>query len=409
MAQSSGLKSWNPALACMVCLGLGMGLMGVYTFFAEALAEEFEVSTMAITSAPLALLVMPAFLAPLVGRMADKVSIRKLLLVGVTISMGSLFALSQATSIELILLCFIGFAMGMVFYGPVTVNAFLIKHYRSRSGRALAIAAMGVSLSSAVLPLLVGVLMAAFSWRGSLFALVIGLAIFLFASILFGLQATDGGGSEEGLIDDGDSNGVADTGFLRQRAFWLIGLAVAIAFMATFVIAICYKKHFTLMGFSTFDAGVFLSAGGAAGLVGKVTVAALIGRFQSQVKYFAVLLLLSQIIGYGGLVFAESYAATILCVILGGFGGGAFIPMHPILNDTYFDAGIIGRVGGAQMPMMLPVGLVGLPLSGYVFDKTGSFDLVFAAVAALFSFAILLLLKLPKPVRFNETIHYRAG
>ena len=58
---------------------------------------------------------------------------------------------------------------------------------------------------------------------------------------------------------------------------WLIALVAAMAFMGSFTIAIGYKKHFTLMGFSTIDAGVFLSAAGTAGLFGKLAVATVAG------------------------------------------------------------------------------------------------------------------------------------
>ena len=236
MTQSSGLKVWLPALVSLVCLGLGMGLMGIYGFFADPLTEEFGISRAAFNAGPLFMLLMPAFLGPIAGRLADRVAIRNLLLFGVAVSMGSLFAMTQIISFSGVLLCFVGFAMGMVFYGPVSVNAFLIKHYQSRAGRALAIAAMGVSLASAALPWIMGQMMELYSWRTSLSILVVAMAVVLIGSIYFGLA--NEGGAEENSAEENPDVDTTDTAYLPQGTFWFIGLAVAIAFMSSLVVAI---------------------------------------------------------------------------------------------------------------------------------------------------------------------------
>jgi cyanate permease len=70
--------------------------------------------------------------------------------------------------------------------------------------------------------------------------------------------------------------------------------------------------------------------------------------------------------------------------------------MHPYLNSRYFKAGIIGQVNGAQGPLFLPLGLVGAPLAGYVFDQTGSYTLVLVGLALILLLAILSVLALPR-------------
>ena len=79
-----------------------------------------------------------------------------------------------------------------------------------------------------------------------------------------------------------------------------------------------------------------------------------------------------------------------------GFSGGAFLPMHPYLNSRYFEADIIGQVNGAQGPLFLPLGLVGAPLAGYVYDQTGSYNLVLMGLATLVLLAIVSVLALPR-------------
>lgn len=379
----------------MACLAFSMGLISVYGFFANAVAQDFKVSRTLINSGPIFLLLAPAFIGPVIGKLADKFPIRNLLLIGITVSMSSLLILSQVNSFRSISLCFMFFAAGMVFYGPISVNTFLIKHYQDRSGRALAIAAIGVSLSSSALPPLVAWLMEAYNWRSSLSILSCGLFAVLFSSIFFGIRTRTIKEHSENTVQSHKNLTHQDTPLLRMSAFWFIGLTVAIAFSSALVVVICYPAHFINIGFSTMDTGLLLSATGLAGLAGKFIVAGVVDRLHSHVKLFAIGLLIVQLIGFMGLIICQTFFPIMLCVILAGLGGGAFIPMHPILNANHFNADIIGNVNGAQAPMMLPLGLVGLPLSGYIFDKTGNYQMVFAVVAAMFILAIALLTQLP--------------
>jgi cyanate permease len=86
---------------------------------------------------------------------------------------------------------------------------------------------------------------------------------------------------------------------------------------------------------------------------------------------------------------------VVVALVLLGAANGAFIPMHSYLNSRYFDNAIISQVTGAQMPLFLPFGLTGAPLAGYVFDQTGSYDLVILALAAVLVVATLLIVSTP--------------
>jgi cyanate permease len=374
-------------------MGMGMGLISVYGFFAAPVADEFGISHVLINSGPIFLLVMPAFLGPVVGRLADRVPIRNLLVLGVLIAMTSLYLMSAANSFRYVTAYFICFTIGSVFYGPISVNALLIKCYRSRAGRALAIAAIGVSIASALLPVCVAWLLEMYGWRQSLAMLSLLLMTILLLSIVFGLASI----SKQKFVDDAKDTDVIGkgAGFFHQQSFWLIGVAVAISFSASLVLAVCFPPHFLTVGFSKIQAGMFLAAGGSAGLLGKLCVAIFIDRFQTKLKYIAVFFFVLQIIGYSGLLFSDMLYPTLLSMALVGMGAGAFIPIYPILNNAYFDASIIGRVSGAQTPMMLPLGLIGLPLSGYAFDQAGSYQPVIVSVIVAVVLAAVLLLKLP--------------
>jgi cyanate permease len=269
------------------------------------------------------------------------------------------------------------------------VNGLLVKLYPGQEARALAIAAIGISVAVTIMPLLVGSLLAQFDWRQTLQILATGLLVVLWLVILAGIPG--------GVVHTASTvTGPASAALYRNPTFWLIGLCVAMVLNVSVVVGVSYPPHFASQGYTVADAGRFLAVSGMAGLVGKSCFAWLGDAARNYAKWIAAALLLLQIAGLGLLFVAEGASDVMRALCLVGFGIGAFVPMHPYLNSRYFDAGIISQVNGAQGPLFLPFGLVGAPLAGFVFDRTGSYDMVFIALVATLAVAALLIVRLPK-------------
>ena len=379
---------WLPALSGLTCLGLGPGLISIYGFFVEPLSREFNVGVAAINIGPVALLLVPGIVAPMVGRLVDRVAIRRLILFGATFAMFSLAAVSQAPSLLLAALGFLCFALGLTLYGPVVINGLMVKIYPGHEARALAIAAMGISVATAVLPPVVGLLLANVDWRWALLSLSSSLLVLLWLVVLSGIPADAGGVASA-------SSGQLGAAIYQRPVFWLIGFCVALGFNVAIILAICYPPHFISQGYSIAQAGWFVSAAGIAGLIGKGLFAWLADALRKHAKWVAAGVLLVQLCGMVLLVAADDATQVIPAICLLGLGGGAFLPTHPYLNSRYFDAAIIGRVNGAQMPLFLPFGLVGAPLAGYAFDQTGTYDSVLIGLAVMLGLAALLAIVLP--------------
>jgi predicted MFS family arabinose efflux permease len=382
------LRQWLPAFSAMACLGFGVGLLGIYGFFVEPLSREFGVGTATINIGPVALLLVPAFAAPVVGKLADRVSIRRLALAGVFCAMLSLGFISVAPSLWLVATGFLGFAFGLTLYGPVVINGLLVKIYPGREARALALAAMGISVASMVLPPVVGELMARFGWRLALLYLASGLLLALWLLVLAGIPSTTG-------VAPGHGVGELESGIYRHPAFWLIGLSVAMGLNVSLVLGICYPPHFVQSGYTVAEAGVFLAVGGLGGLVGKACIAWLGDAGRAYARWIAAALLLIEGGGICLLLVAQGSGAVFPAVCMIGFAAGGFIPMHPYLNSRYFDAANIGQVNGAQAPLFLPFGLVGAPLAGYAYDTLGNYTLVLQCLVAVLVLAAGMALALP--------------
>jgi predicted MFS family arabinose efflux permease len=382
------IKTWLPVLTGMCCLALGPGIMAIYGFFVEPLSQEFGVGVAVINAGPVALLLVPAFLGALIGKWADRLPVRNILLAGATLGMLSLLAIGHAPSLLWVALGFLAFSLGMSLYGPVVVNGMLVKLYPGREARALALAAIGISLAAIVLPPVVGGLLAHFDWRMTLQLLAAGLLVVLWLMIL--------AGAPRGVVGTANTTAAPVAGaFYRTRAFWLIGLCMALGLNVMIVLTVAYPPFFAGRGYSVVDAGWFLALAGISGLLGKSCLAWRGDAIRYPAKWLVAGLLSMQVAGLGLLYVSAGVWEVAVALALSGFASGAFIPMHPYLNSRYFDAAINSQVTGAQMPLFLPLGLTGAPLAGYVYDQTGSYDVVLLALAAVLGVAVLLVARLP--------------
>lgn len=397
------VRFWSPALGALICLAFSLGFMGIFGFFIEPIATDFSISRGLVTSAPVLLILVPAFIGPIIGRLADSFSARSLMIFGISFSTLSLFAISASDSVVSLALWFTLFVVGMSFCGPIVINAFLIKWYADRSGKALAISAMGASLATVTLPNWVAYLMQEATWRESLaqmsvsiFAVVI---VIIFLAIPKAVVNIRNNNLEEKQLTTEIESA---SNFIKQPVFWIVGLGIAIVFNAALVMSICYPPHLMSLGLDMQQAASVVAISGIGGVFGKVLVATLIDRYRAYIRFFSAAIVAVSASGISVLVLNDQYYLLLLAGLLIGFGGGAMLPMHPILNSCYFDSAIIGRVIGGQMPLFLPFGLIGAPLAGWSYDYFGNYHAVFYTIVALTLMVALLFLLLPKPSELGD-------
>jgi MFS family permease len=389
------LRTWRIALVGTICQALGIGLLGLFSFYVQPLAEEFGVGVGTINIGAVFMLVAPAFVGPVMGRYLDSHSIRTIMLTGAGIAVTSLLLISRAPVLWLIGLAFFGYAVGAVCYGPLVTNALLVKAYPpGRAARALSIAAMGTSIGSVLSPFGAAWLLGHYSWRTSVVVIAAVLFAVLFLSLRLGLPHRLEG---QGVRPLGPGGGGIGGPWLRTRPFWLVGIAVAIIFNGALMVGVSYAPHFSSLGFDIDDAALFIASGGIAGFLAKLLVAAFADTLRTHVRGVAVSIAAFGACGFLLLLSVDSFPLIITATLMIGASGGAFIPLHPFLNSVYFPASIMGRINGAQTPLFLPLGLVASPLAGFAFDRTGSFSAAYAVVVALFAVAALLLFSLPRP------------
>ncbi len=277
-----------------------------------------------------------------------------------------------------------------------------------RRGLAVGLVAAGSRAGMAALPLMVAVVIGATgSWRIGWLALAgVAAAIGVLPSLLLIRRRPE----DMGLRPDGDAAPVRDPGgdaqgeasedraeaaaehdlafdytlrqALRTRAFWLIGIALAIAMFAQGSVNFHQIPHLEDQGLPRTQAAlvvsVFSTVGALGGLVGGLLSARL------RMRWTMVLSLLGMAGGVLLLVNAETISEALIYATVYGFFFGSNFTMVQAIYADYYGRRSLGLIRGAFQPVQLGMNAAGPLVAGIWFDRTGSYAAPFTMFAVLF-------------------------
>jgi MFS family permease len=180
-----------------------------------------------------------------------------------------------------------------------------------------------------------------------------------------------------------------------DRKLWMICAIQFSFFTSLTTIPLHIVVHGMDLGMTATVAASLLSVMGAASIAGRLTVGTLVDRIGGR---RAMMLCLVPLIA-SLLVFPSTSAMWLVFVgvVIYGFGhGGLFTVMSPTVAE-YFGLKAHGAIFGIVVFFGTIGGASGPILAGRIFDLTGSYTLAFIALAALATFGMILVLKLPAP------------
>lgn len=386
------MNQWSTALAALVFQALGVGLIGVYGFYITPVSEQFDVSIATMNLGLALLLLLSGVLSPSLGRFIDGSALRPVILTGAGIVALGLVSAAFVKSFSLLIVAFLLFSLGIVLYGPVVCNLLLIRGYQTNRARALAIAAMGVSFASILLPLLVAALLNRMHWQMSLLVLAGIVVIGVGGGVLFLVHEPDR--SEQRAQHEAAFEQQNPARFVDDINFWAMGVLTAVLMSIMSLFALILVPHFLNVGLDNSQAALLMAASGAAGLCGKTSLAYLSDRVRGYVKTLALVLCAVLLLGWLVLLNFEAVSIMALATMLLGFGHGAFIPLMPYMNSVFFEEHTLGRITGLHMAMMMPPALLGPWLAGRYFDQNASYHGVFLALSIAMSIALFCVLVL---------------
>jgi MFS family permease len=317
--------------------------------------------------------------SPLIGMLADKWSIRGLMVVGAAAFGFGLILLSKSENIlqfSLLFAVFICLANNLL--GPLTGSTVVARWFSASRGRALGIAAVGTSLGGMVIPYLVDRGITELGWREMMFYFGITVLLLLLPYLYLtmrnfpadkglvgesNLPNTSAILSSAELMADGPDLNVKQ--ILTTPAFWFIGLTLGLLFMSQTGVLTNIGAYMQGAGVGDKTKTLIFTLAGM-GLIGKL----LFGYAADRIN-----------LKYG------------LCL---GLATGGMLPVWGAMIAVVFGMKSYGRAMGAMMPVIalsvMPGPILGAKLFDIYGDYTNSFYL-FIAVLGL-SFILLIPLNL---------------
>src|SRR5690606_20000310 len=301
----------------------------------------------------------------------------------------------------MVLICLTAVGTGMM--GQLATAKLVANWWVAKRGMALGIATMGVSLSGVLMPSVTTWLIDQCGWRGSFQVFSVMTLLIVVPVVLFYVVDTPDDKDQEPdgrrrlpLAERPVRQKVAQPGWteiLRMPTFWAVTITFGLLFCgmgATLTNTIALSED---LGFSGYYAAAILPIGAFAGVIGKVFFGVLSDR--ANIRWAIVWAALTQAVGIGMLICVDNYWPLALASAIFGFGMGGVVPLRASAVGAYFGRHGLGQLMGLMRPMMLPLQVSGLPLAGWVYDATGSYDwafgcfLIFLAIACLITIFLI--------------------
>ncbi len=175
-----------------------------------------------------------------------------------------------------------------------------------------------------------------------------------------------------------------------SRAYWVLTTAFVLSGIAHAVITVHVVPALTDVGITQGQAAFALGFTVLISIVGRLSFGWL-GDYIDK-RHLLMVTFLLQALGIFILMKAEPMYMVYLFAVLFGVGFGGGVPLDPAVRAEYFGRAAFAKIGGSMAPMYMIAGITGPLLAGHIFDITGTYRLVFAAMAMLQIIAAVVIL-----------------
>ena len=384
----------------------GLTFAGI-TVFDESMLREFGWSRGTLKFRDLLTMGLAGLLSPLAGAIADKYGVKRLMAFGAATLVAALLLYGQVGSALQMYLVHVMFAVVLASCGIVMAVILVSRWFVAKRGTATGIAMVGTSMGGALFPALGGMLVGPFGWRSSLMLYAVFPAALLVVILLL-VRERPGDMGLKPLGADGPARpGAPPAGLdyrdaIRTRTFWLIAAAGSMTFYAILGVSSHVFLYLRGQGFDVQTAARGLSWMFLMGLTGKF----LFGYLADLFDHKRVLLVNL------GIMFAGSVALASMntdlfwpFVICFGLGWGGIYTLLQLLTMDAFGLKAAGRVLGTRTVIDAFGGGLGPWVTGWLFDRTGSYQVPFLLVSGL----ILLTLLISTILRIHPPASEPAG
>lgn len=380
------------------------------TVFIGPLRDEMGWTAAAITFGFSLGTLEQGLLAPFTGFLIDRLGPRKMAATGVVILSLGLLLFSQARSLEVYYLASLLMATGNSIGSLMAFSAAVMNWFERKRARAMGVLNAGNGAGYFVVPI-VALFVGWFGWRETL---MISAAVVFTVGVPLALLLRDRP-QPYGYLPDGeppeDRSGApiatpALTGFtvgagLRIPAFYLLALANACGTFAIVAWVVLQVPHLEQNGFTTTNAALIVAFYGAF-QVGMRIVAGWIADTLGRRRVYALGFILQ---GIGMLLFVQLEPGRLWLIpfyyAAFGLGHAAWLVVQMTLIGDYFGTLRFATLRGLASMFQTPVTMIAPVLAGFIFDRTGTYDVIFSIYAGIAACGAIFVVLVRRPM-WNE-------
>ncbi len=380
------------------------GLMYVFPVFIESFQAEFGWTITEISSGAAVLAIVMGFSNPIVGALFARYGARKTMLVSASLLAASMLGYALLVNLWMLyaILMVSGFAMAGVTILPA--QTLVINWFDRFRGRAMGLTMVGIGAGGLVLPPVNEYLIRALGWRLTWicsFGIFVTVVIPLIA-VYVRTRPEDLGLLPDGAREGGEAesepppvSGLTVRSAIATLTFWL--LVAVFLLQLTGVSALNF--HFVpfaikQLQFTAQEAALFYGFAVGFSILGRLLFGWLGDRWHPTLLLVLSLVLLAMgpavlevlfvHLGLRELELLWLYAAPF------GTGIGANAVIMPVLVGRCFGELQFSKIMGLLMSGFAIGIIIGIPVSGWIFDTTGSYELVLISCLGALSLATLL-------------------
>ena len=375
-------------------LGLNSSVTAVFSLFLVPLSEEFGVPRAEISVVLLIVALTNATVYPLIGRLADRIGARLIIVSGIVLFSTSLFLTSKIENLTHLYFVYGLIGMSGSVLGPILFTKIIAGWFDARRGFFLGfVGGVGNGVGSTLMPIYVYTLLSEGGWRYgyqglSLLVLVLGLPM-----VLVFLRDP----SSESLIanhDDQGQSGLTLSEARKIRTFWIFVSAIALCTGCLISVFTHVVPVLTDIGIETQDATAVLATFALVTVISQVVV----GGFLDRVGRPLVIAPLFVVAAGGVLIFSTTASLSLifLSASLMGVGLGAEFGLLPYGISRYFGLRHYGTISGVMYGVVAITNGCMPVLMDLAYDTWGNYDAGLRVAALSMIVGALLISVLPK-------------
>jgi len=381
-----------------------------FTAFIDPLVAEFGWSYAQVSLASSIRGLEMGLLAPVVGLLVDRFGSRRLLFIGIIVLGAGIILFGLTQSLLMLYGSFVLIAFGAGGCTSVVTLTVVANWFDRNVSKAMGVMVSGFGASGLIVPIIVW-LIGAYGWRTAAIALglgmwIIGLPV---ACIVrnkpedYGYYP-DGKRSEDGRKPPSEGNAFrADLRFrevLKKRAFLFVNLSETIRLMTLTAVITHIMPYLSTMNFSRITAGLV-----AAG----IPLLSVIGRFGfgwlgDLVEKKHAMAAAFSLMGLGVLCLSYITVDVLLYIFIFFFsvGYGGLAVLRGAFLREYYGRKFFGKLMGIMMGFGAAGGVMGPTAAGWVFDRAGSYHVIWLVCTGLILMVILLILAVESKAKLTS-------